>query len=219
MILKGKQYSVKVYETTITDEDKFISFFDANHLLFKDRLIVVHGSISSRIEEYLESKSLKYAINLTLPNNRAKQIADNEIKSRNKLEEEKKQLEEERQLFMQEQLTTLSERLQNNLTVIDEIVRSGRELNIDGDLLLLNRVNSGATLNIQGNLIITQVVEGDIRCHGNFMMLNNSPKANIIFHDVQVDNDLLENKLNRIEMIDDEIVITPVLKKEINWVS
>jgi len=59
----------------------------------------------------------------------------------------------------------------------------------------------------------------DIRCHGNFMMLNNSPKANIIFHDVQVDNELLEDKLNRIEMIDDEIVITPVLKKEINWVS
>ena len=49
------------------------------------------------------------------------------------------------------------------------------------------------------------------------MMLNNSPKANIIFHGVEVDNNLLEDRLNRIELIDDEIVITPVLKKEINW--
>lgn len=201
------------------DEERFISFFDANYLLFKDRLIVIHGTVSQRIEEYLQNKSLKYAINLALPNSRAKQIVDSEISSRAILEEERQKLDQERQLLMQEQLKTLSDRLQNNLTVIDDIVRSGKELNIEGDLLLLNRVNSGATLNIKGNLIITQVVEGDIRCHGNFMMLYNSPKANIIFHDVQVDNDLLENKLNRIEMIDDEIVITPVFKKEINWVS
>ena len=52
--MKGKQYSVKVYETTIDDEDKFISFFDANHLLFKDRLIVLNGSVSPEIEEFFK---------------------------------------------------------------------------------------------------------------------------------------------------------------------
>jgi hypothetical protein len=216
--LKGKQYSVKVYETTISgieEEDQFISYFDANHPLFKDRLIVIQGSVSPRIEEYLSGKSLKYAINLELPDSRSKQD------SQKKIEDEKraKELAEAQQALIEEEIRRLSNQLQNNLTVLDSIVRSGQELNIDGDLLLLNRVNSGASINIKGNLIITQVVEGNIKCYGNFMMLNNSPKANIIFHDVQVDNELLEEKLNRIELIDDEIVITPVLKKEINWVS
>lgn len=217
--MKGKQYSVKIYETTMNDEDKFLSFFDANHLLFKDRLIVIHGSISEKVEKFLEEKSLKYILNLELPSSRSTQEVEKERESRAKQEEEKQRLAQERQLLMEEKISRLSDRLQNNLTVLDDMVRSGRELNIDGDLLLLNRVNSGATINIKGNLIITQVVEGDIRCYGNFMMLINSPKANIIFHDVRVDNDLLDEKLNRIELIDDEIVITPVLKKEITWVS
>jgi len=216
--LKGKQYSVKVYETTIDDEDKFISFFDANHLLFKDRLIVLNGSVSPEIEEFLNKKELKYIINVELPKSNSRKETELEfIKAQEKKEQFEENLAKENQALLEEELDRLSDRLQNNLTVLDSIVRSGRELNMDGDLLLLNRVNSGATLNIKGNLIITQVVEGSIRCYGNFMMLNNSPKANIIFHGVEVDNSLLEDRLNRIELIDDEIVITPVLKKEINW--
>ena len=66
-------------------------------------------------------------------------------------------------------------------------------------------------------MIITKVVEGAIRCSGNFMMLTASKKANIIFHGVEVDNSLLENRLNRVELKNNEIIITPVLKKEINW--
>jgi len=216
--LKGKQYSVKVYETTIDDEDRFISFFDANYLLFKDRLIVLNGTVSSRIEEFLEKKGLKYITNIELPKSNSRKETDLElIKAQEKREQFRENLAKENQALLEEELDRLSDRLQNNLTVLDSIVRSGREINLDGDLLLLNRVNSGATLNIEGNLIVTQVVEGSIRCNGNFMMLNNSPKANIIFHGVEVDNSLLEDRLNRIELIGDEIVITPVLKKEINW--
>jgi len=208
--LKGKQYSVKVYETTVEDEDKFISFFNNNYILFKDRLIVINGELSDRIREYLQSKSLVFINNIELPISRNRQELA--------LEEERVRLEEKRrQELIKDELCRLSDRIHNNLKVLDGIVRSGQELQIDGDLLLLNRVNSGATINITGNLIITQVVEGSIRCDGNFMMLSNSPKANIIFHGVQVDNNLLEEKLNRIELKDNRILITPVLKKEINW--
>ena len=208
--MKGKQYSVKVYETTVEDEDKFISFFNNNYILFKDRLIVINGELSDRIREYLQSKSLVFINNIELPISRNRQELA--------LEEERVRLEEERrQELIKDELCRLSDRIHNNLKVLDGIVRSGQELQIDGDLLLLNRVNSGATINITGNLIITQVVEGSIRCDGNFMMLSNSPKANIIFHGVQVDNNLLEEKLNRIELKDNRILITPVLKKEINW--
>jgi len=208
--LKNNQYSVKVFETTINDEEQFIAFFDSNHALFQDHLIVIHGDLSPRIEEYLEFRSLKYIHNVALPKGR----------SRKALEEELLLRERECAISMQiaeAKLEKLSTRLQNNLMVMDTMVRSGRELSIDGDLLLLNRVNSGATINISGNLIITKLVEGAIRCNGNFMLLTASPKANIIFHGVEVESELLENKLNRVELKNNEIIITPVLEKEISW--
>ena len=208
--MKSKQYSLKVYETTIIDEVEFMEFFDKNDTLFKDYLILITGECSSNIKKYLENKELTYLHNITLPKGRRRKALEEELKSQNV---DAAVLAE----IAQNKLDELSTQLQNNLTVLDEIVRSGQELDIQGDLLLLNRVNSGATIKTTGNIIITKVVEGAIRCAGNFMMLTASPKANIVFHGVEVDNTLLEDRLNRVELKNNEIIITPVLKKEINW--
>ncbi len=210
--MKSKQYSVKVFETTIDDETKFMEFFDTNYTLFKDHLILLQGEVSSTVISYLEKKPLKFLINEQLPVGRSRKALEEELKTRT--------IESDvNERIAKAEIEKLSNRLQNNLTVLDGMVRSGRELKIEGDLLLLNRVNSGATIHTTGNVIITQVVEGAIRCDGQFMMITASPKANIIFHGVEVDNSLLENKLNRVELKNNEIVITPVIKKEINWAS
>ncbi len=201
---------MKIYETQIDDEEEFISFFDTNYTLFKDHLIVIQGELPKRIETYLKVKSLKYLHNIELPKGRSRKALEKELNA------EKTELAVSQQIT-EAKLEKLSTQLQNNLTVLDDMIRSGRELNIEGDLLLLNRVNSGATINTLGNVIITKIVEGAIRCNGNFMMLMASPKANIIFHGVEVENRLLENRLNRVELKNNEIIITPVLKKEINW--
>jgi septum site-determining protein MinC len=187
-----------------------MSFFDANYTLFKDHLIVIQGKFPKSIETYLKVKKLKYLHDFDLPKGRSRKALEAELHAEKAESAVSQQITEAK-------VEELSSRLQNNLTVLDDMVRSGRELNIEGDLLLLNRVNSGATINALGNVIITKVVEGAIRCNGNFMMLTASPKANIIFHGVEVENNLLANKLNRVELKNNEIIITPVLKKEINW--
>ena len=208
--MKSKQYSVKVYETTILDELQFMEFFNNNYSLFKDHLIVIQGECSLTIKEYLKNKKLTYLHDIVLPKGRTRKALEEEWKTQNTEAAISVQI-------AKSEVNKLSNQLQNNLTVLDEMVRSGRELDINGDLLLLNRVNSGATIKTTGNVIITQVVEGSIRCSGTFMMLMASGKANIVFHGVEVDNALLSDRLNRVELKNNEIIITPVLKKEINW--
>ena len=197
--MKTKQYSVKVFEVVLEDEERFISFFDKNYLFFQNHLISIIGQKNDRIERYLQEKALRYVFNVDIP----KKSTPTQTQMTPKIPEEKKQPKEKP--------------IQKNLQVLDKLIRSGQELNIDGDLLLLNRVNSGGSIIINGTLIITQVVDGSIRCNGNFMMLQASNKANIVFHDVEIDNSFLQDKLNRVELINDEIVITPVLKEK-SWV-
>ncbi|MBN2782694.1 MAG: hypothetical protein JXQ66_05585 [Campylobacterales bacterium] len=198
--MKTKQYSAKIFEIDLDSEDSFISFFDKNHQLFQNHLIVVNGDESQSIKEYLNGKNLAYLFNKKIPKaNKEKEIL---------FEEEKKEEKKEE---------PLKEQIKSNIKVLDKLVRSGQELVIDGDLLLLNRVNSGGSIIINGTLIITQIVDGDIRCDGDFMMLQTSDKANVVFHGVEVDNKYLKEKLNRVELINDEIKITPVLK-ETSWV-
>jgi len=232
--LKNKQYSLKVFETTIKSEESFIEFFDKNYLLFKDHLISIKGELTNGIEEYLKNKSLMYVVNTELPLGRTRKALEEEFKlislkdEENKVENSNLEIQLERcksqiiegNILQQEsraKIESLTKKLDTSFTVLDSMVRSGRELNIDGDLLLLNRVNSGATIYTSGNMIITKVVEGALRCDGKFMMITVSPKANIIFNGVVVDNDLLTDKLNRIELKNREIFITPVIQKEINW--
>lgn len=195
--MQTKQYSVKVFEVIITDEDEFIAFFDQNYIFFKNHLISLSGVVSEKITHYLDNKNLKYLIDVKLPRSSGEKSSENYYKEEKKVEE-------------------TIDTIQDNLKVIDTLVRSGQELKIEGDLLLLNRVNSGGSVNVNGNLIITQIVDGSIRCYGNFMMLKASPKANIVFHDVEVDNSYLKERLNRVELKNNEIIITPVLK-ETSW--
>lgn len=209
--MKTRQYTVKVCEVTLTNNEQFISFFNAQYELFKEHLISINGEVDAELESYLNEKGFKFIVNVELPRGKSKRAVEEII------QEQQVQHNIDRHKIEQE-LSKLSNRLQNNLSVKDTLIRSGQELKIDGDLLLLNRVNSGGRIDINGNLIITQVVDGGIRCSGNFMMLKASTKANVVFHDVEVDNSLLQDRLSRVELIDNEIVITAVLK-ETNWVS
>ena len=190
--MKTRQYSAKILEITLEDEENFIQFFEKNYRFFQNHLIVINGEENQKIQDYMKSKNLTAVFNLSLP-------AHN-------VEKQKRELQ-----------SSPSTQKKNSLKVLDKLVRSGQEIRVDGDLLLLNRVNSGGSIVINGSLIVTQKVDGSIRCEGDFMLLKASSKANIVFHGVEVDNKFLQNKLNRVELVDDEIRITPALK-ETNWV-
>ena len=211
--MQTKQFSVKVFEAVITDEDEFIAFFDKNYIFFREHLISLSGLVTQKITHYLNEKELKFIVDVNLPRSKGKKQAP--LPTEEVKQEQETPKEEEKALPQTTQKQ--EQKVHDNLRVIDTLVRSGQELKIAGDLLLLNRVNSGGTIDIDGNLIITQIVEGSIRCRGNFMMIKASPKANIVFHDVEVDNTYLQERLNRVELIDNEIRITPVLK-ETSWV-
>ncbi|TQV62956.1 MAG: hypothetical protein FNT15_05280 [Sulfurovum sp.] len=208
--MQSRQYSVKVFELTIEDENQVINFFNANHSIFKDHLIVVNGAMSKNIEKYLKEMNLSFLHNVELPKGRNRKALEEEIKLTT--------IEDKvRQLMMEQELEKLSDKLQNNLEVCDKLLRSGQEMKTDKDLLLLNRVNSGATIITSGNLIITGQVSGIVKCSGSFMMLGATSRANVLFHGVGIDNKLLEAKLNRIEFVGNEIIVTPLLRKDISW--
>ncbi|KIM05238.1 MAG: hypothetical protein KN64_04265 [Sulfurovum sp. AS07-7] len=208
--MQSRQYSVKVFELTIEDENQVINFFNANHSIFKDHLIVVNGAMSKNIEKYLKEMNLSFLHNVELPKGRNRKALEEEIKLTT--------IEDKvRQLMMEQEIEKLSDKLQNNLEVCDKLLRSGQEMKTDKDLLLLNRVNSGATIITSGNLIITGQVSGIVKCSGSFMMLGATSRANVLFHGVGIDNKLLEAKLNRIEFVGNEIIVTPLLRKDISW--
>lgn len=190
--MRSNQYSIKVFETSIEDENKFITFIDANYELFKNHLIVIQGDISQKVIEYFTQKSLKYIQNFDLP--KAKKMKDSFV------------------------LVHPEEEKEDGCLIVSEPLRSGQYIEHNGDILITERVNSGAKVVASGNIVALNVVNGDMSSTGDFIVIGDTQKSNIIFHGVKIDNTLLENRLNKIEFNDDGIIIKAISKKELTWV-
>lgn len=220
--MKNRQYSARVYETTIENDEEFINFIKIKSVLLKNNIIFLRGEVSEKIKLLLKSLSLDFIINPHLSKSYKQNISvDDNLKqdsntNQNNIEEierYKKELIQNRILLNNKDKNSVK----NNITIIDKIIRSGRKLNIAGDLILFARVNSGASIYIDGNFIATQNIEGKILCNGLFMLFSSSSKAYIEFHGIELKSSQLNNKLNRVEFKNNEIIIKPVVKEEINW--
>ncbi len=65
--LKCSQYNVKVFEIGIEDPETFLKFLEANRALLGQHLLSIHGEMTEEIYDFLESNSLHYVLNMTLP--------------------------------------------------------------------------------------------------------------------------------------------------------
>jgi len=185
---------MKVFETTIDDDNKFISFMSTNHELFKNHLILIQGNISKKISDYLNDQSLKYINNFELP--RVKKIETKYIKP-----QEVKEIKKD------------------HFKILTAPLRSGQIVKYNGDVLIFDRINSGSKIITTGNIIALNIVNGDIDSTGDFIIIPNTNQSNIVFHGIKIDNGLLKNKLNKIEYISiDNITISTISKKEFIWV-
>ena len=105
----------------------------------------------------------------------------------------------------------------NGLAIVDELVRSGRELVEERDLLLLRRVNSGATVRTEGNFIGLSPVEGTVICDGDFMLVKPTAKARIVFNGVEIDENMEEKGYYyKVRLQGDEILLSKYAK-DIQW--
>jgi len=64
--MQVKQYSVKVFEVTIENEEEFLAFARKNSLLLKRYLLLLKGDVTPTIEAFLEDEGIAFTHNLSL---------------------------------------------------------------------------------------------------------------------------------------------------------
>ena len=95
----------------------------------------------------------------------------------------------------------------SSIKIVDSIVRSGQNIEYDGDILCLKRVNSGASIECNGNFIGLDRVDSLLKCNGDFMLIRIGKSANIYFNGVNITKNLDDKKLYSVKLEKDEILI------------
>lgn len=82
--------------------------------------------------------------------------------------------------------------------VFTELIRSGKEISGDSDIIVFNRVNSGANIKSSKNVFVFGKCDGNIDCKGDFMVLSKIAKGKILFKGLAITPNMLKYKLNLI---------------------
>lgn len=82
--------------------------------------------------------------------------------------------------------------------VFTELIRSGKEISGEGDIVVFNRVNSGANIKSSKNVFVFGKCDGNISCNGEYMVLSKIAKGKILFQGIAITPNMLKYKLNLI---------------------
>lgn len=82
--------------------------------------------------------------------------------------------------------------------VFTELIRSGKEISSESDIIIFNRVNSGANIKSSKNVFVFGKCDGNIDCKGDYMVLSKITKGKILFKGLAITPNMLKYKLNLI---------------------
>ena len=178
--MKTRQYTLKIFEAEIEEEQEFLAFLAKNGILLQNHFLLLKGELSPKIEKELQKHNLRYT------------------KSLEELGTSKKETE-----------TT------GTFEVIDSLVRSGQEIKVEGNLLLLGRVNDGATIVTSGSCIALNRVDGMILCQGALLFIRPTKKTKIIYHNTDITETLQIDQFQLISLQEGKITITQYDTKDL----
>lgn len=204
---KIQQYNLQVFFISKdNDIDELERFITKNKEMLKLYLIIVED-LTPRLKELLEKCDIDYI----KPKNQhfgKKSLIDKNISdlkrdlaviaSDSSKDSAKKGANQANLTANQPNQSTDSPLSQIKSQVFTELIRSGKEISGDSDIVVFNRVNSGANIKSSKNVFVFGKCDGNIDCRGEYMVLSKIAKGKILFQGIAITPNMLKYKLNLI---------------------
>jgi septum site-determining protein MinC len=189
--MKAKQKNLRIFEINIANDDEFFAYMNKNLILLKDFFLLIDGHISEKIKEYLDEQNLcyKFAKDCTI-----------KMPSKHNTNESRAIMEEtetpKAAVSKEPSIRIISEKIKTLL--IEQPIRSGREIVHEGDVTIFGRVNSASKVIAEGNVEVYGVIDGLVQCDGDYMIVKELGKGHIIFNGDILDRDAFDGKLKKV---------------------
>ncbi len=191
--IKAKQKSIRIFELEVNEESHFFDYMDKNIILLKDYFLLINGSLTPKMREYLEEKGTCYkeadTCNLKL-------TSKPDASKKSAIIAEEKQEPQEMVKFVEVSEPGVIEHVKTLL--FEKPVRSGEEVIHDGDVTVFGRVNSAAKVLAEGNVEIYGRIDGLVQCDGEYMILKEIGKGYVVFNGDILEKELFDGKLKRV---------------------
>ena len=180
---------------------------DKNIILLKDYFLLINGTLTPKMKEYLEEKGTCFkeadTCNLKFSTKSNTSIKNDII--------DKEERQESQEVVKYVEVTSEPEVIEHAKTLLfQKPIRSGEEVIHDGDITIFGRVNSAAKVLAEGNVEIYGCIDGLVQCDGEYMIIKEIGKGYVVFNGDILEKELFNGKLKKVTCSETGAVIKDI---------
>lgn len=198
-MIKTKQRSIRSFIIFNGDNNEIITLIESNYLLLKDLLIIFEIPVNSELLDYLQSKDLVY---LLMKNNRK------EIEKPVNFECSIESLLQNNSKI--DLIESNNDKNDIKELILHKNIRSGEEIINDCGVCIFGRLNDGAVVQSGGSVSIFGRIDGNIFCEGEFVIIGELGKGNILFDGQIIDRE----EILKLQKNNKQKIYTKIYKKQ-----
>ncbi len=192
--MKVKQQTLKGFECDIEDEASFKEYYNKNAPLMQGHLLILKGSVTAGIKAFLEEKNAVFV-----------DANEKTLLTRRKRSTPVLDLPEAKTPCAPEEGSKMKQS-----TIYHRPIRSGELIESDDNLVFLGRINSGALIESTSSIQLFGIIDGLVRSDGDYLLLKDIGKGNVIFHGEELDKSQFDGQLKLVEYKNSAIVMKEV---------
>ena len=192
--MKVKQQTLKGFEFDVDGGEAFKEYYTKNAPLMKGHLLILRGNVDAEIKSFLDEQYAAY-------------IDTNE---RSLLTRKKRSTAVLEDLEPSEKESSVESAKSKDVNVYYRTIRSGEAINSQSDLVFFERINSGAVIECSQSVQVFGIIEGLIRCDGEYILLKEIGQGTVLFHGEELDKSQFDGHLKLVKYNKNAIVIKDI---------
>ena len=201
--MKAKQKNIRIFELEVDEESHFFDYMEKNIILLKDYFLLIHGTLTPKMQEYLEEKGACFResdkCNLKFSDK------SNKSKSSDIIEQASQEAISHAEMAKEPQVREHAKTL-----LFQKPIRSGEEVVHSGDITIFGRVNSAAKVLAEGNVEVYGCIDGLVECDGEYMIIKEIGNGYVVFNGDILEKEFFDGTLKKVTRSDTGAVIKDI---------
>ena len=193
--MKVKQQTLKGFECEIDDAQGFIDYYTKNAPLMQGHLLMLQGKVDAEVKSFLHENKVAF-------------VDTNETVLLTRKKRSKAVLEE------LESTSVLSPKKPAKADAVDMVfyrtIRSGEAIHLDENLVFFGRINSGAIIESTCSIQTFGIIDGLVRCEGEYIIIKNIGLGSVFFHGEELDRSQFNGQLKLVNYKNSTIEISEI---------
>jgi len=193
--MRVKQQTLKAFECEIDNAEEFIQYYTKNAPLMQGHLLILQGDVNDEVISFLQDREIAFVNHNKTP------LQTRKKRSKAVLEVPSSEP------VLKENAPVKKDGVE---MIFHRTIRSGEAIHSDENLVFFGRINSGAVIESTASIQTFGIIDGLVRCEGEYIIIKNIGLGSVFFHGEELDKSQFNGQLKLVNYKNSAIEIKEI---------